>query len=168
MNKLFSGAFIASALAITQPVLAAPPQSTWNLTRTPEQPLRYIEAAPVLRLAPQIANAETYAPESLLRRLYPSITPPSARRPLEEANNAPSIASKNRGFVQNGPRGNLSPSYVQEFAYIDTYSNIRKYEQYFSFPSIRMSLAMPRFGNGSGGGYQPLQFGFGPAAFRFW
>jgi len=160
--KLLAVTALTTALLSTAAPLLAAPNSVWNAQANPALPLRYVETVPIMRLAPQIANAGTYAPEALFLRLYPSI---SAGPSADVATNEP---SKTRDFGPNQPRGILSSSYVQEFAYIDTYSNIRRYEEFFNFPSIRMSLAMPRVGNGFGGGYQPLQFGFGPSAFRFW
>ncbi len=159
--------FTPSALAATLAVLAqaAPAASVWAPSAGPARPYLYIESTPISRLAPQIENAAIYASDSLFTRLYPSI---STDVTAENETSELSIASKTREIGPIKTRGNLSPSYVQEFAYIDTYTNSREYEEFFSFPSIRMSLAMPRIGNGSGGGYQPLQFGFGPAAFRFW
>ena len=163
--KLLAVTTLTAALLSTAPPLLAAPNSVWNAQASPALPLRYVESAPVMRLTPQIANAGTYAPEALFLRLYPSI---SAGPSADAATNEPSKTSKTRDFGPIQPRGILSSSYVQEFAYIDTYSNIRRYEEFFNFPSIRMSLAMPQIGNGFGGGYQPLQFGFGPSAFRFW
>ena len=162
MQPLYLGAFTAAILATP---LQAAPNSVWNAEASPALPLRYIETAPQMRLIPQIANAGTYASEALFQQLYPSI---NADDDTEAATTGPSIASKTKVFHPFQTRGILSSSYVQEFAYIDTYSNIRKYENNFSFPSIRMSLAMPPYGNGFGGSYPPLQFGFGLAAFRFW
>ncbi len=164
MKRISANALIAALLTTSAPLLAAP-NSVWDANASPALPLRYVESAPILRLAPQIANAETYAPKALFQHLYPSIDPMTE---AESTTIAPTMASKTRDFGQIQPRGILSSSYVQELAYVDTYSNIRRYEDFFSFPSIRMSLAMPRFGNGFGGGYQPLQFGFGPVAIRFW
>ena len=167
MNFAFkAGGAIALALAAFP--LQAAPVSVWNSGLVPEQPLQYIKAAPISRIAPQIANAEIYAPESLLTRLNPSIEPDQVPEESLETNIQSSIVSKNGGFGQISPRVNLSPSYVQEFAYIDMYSNIRRYDDNITFPSVRLSLTMPRFGNGFGGGYQPLQYGFGPLAVRFW
>jgi len=165
MIQTTKGALIFAIGAAALPLHAAPATSVWNTTLRPPLPYQYIEIAPPSRLTPQIANPETYVSDSLFLQLYPSI---STRDLPEEATSATSIASKTREIVQNQPRGILSSSYVQELAYVDTYSNIRRYEEFFSFPSIRMSLAMPRFGNGFGGGYQPLQFGFSPVAFKFW
>ncbi len=162
MQPLYVGAFTVTILATP---LQAAPNNIWNSEISPALPLRYVETPPVLRLTPQIANAEIYASEALFQQLYPSINADDA---AEVATTGPSIASKTRDFFPFQTRGILSSSYVQEFAYIDTYSNIRKYEDNFNFPSIRMSLAMPPYGNGFGGSYPPLQFGFGPAAFRFW
>ncbi|MBL1436642.1 MAG: hypothetical protein COB08_010640 [Rhodobacteraceae bacterium] len=161
MNPYLKSALTSAIMAAALPLQAAPLNSVWRSDVSPMIPYQYIESVPVLRLAPQIANAQTYASDSLYLRLYPSIN--TASMPSD-----PSIASKTRGFVQNQTRGILSSSYVQEYAYIDTYSSTRTFEEYFSFPSIRMSLAMPPYGNGFGGGYQPLQFGFNPAAFKFW
>ena len=148
--------------------LAGPAASPWSNLSSPELPYRYIKTPPDLRISPQTANAETYVPEALFSRLYPSISTVDLTGDALETNIQASIASKKEVFYQLPTRGNLSTYYVQEFAYITTYSNIRKYEDFIAFPSIRMSLALPRFGNGFGGGYQPLQFGFSPAAFRFW
>ena len=164
MKPFFKSAFTAAAVLAASHGQAAP-NSVWNTNTGPALPYRYVESTSVLRLTPQIANPEIYASDALFLRLYPSI---STGRAPEDATIEPSIASKTREIPPFQTRGILSSSYVQEFAYIDTYSNTRKLEEYFSFPSIRMSLAMPRYGNGLGGGYQPLQFGFGPAAFRFW
>ncbi len=159
----FTPAPLAAALVLL--AQAAPAASVWHLGTGPAQPYRYVESPPISRLAPQIENADIYVSDSLFLRLYPSInTGKTAENPTTDA----SIASKTREIGPIRTRGNLSPSYVQEFAYIDAYTNSREYEEFFTFPSIRMSLAMPRIGNGFGGGYQPLQFGFGPAAFRFW
>lgn len=154
----------ATLVASTLPLLAAP-NTVWNTTTSPALPLRYIESPPVLRLTPQIANAETYAPDTLFLKLYSSI---STNTPPDAATIEPSIASKTGISGPFLPRGILSSSYVQELAYVDAYSSVRKHEEFFTFPSIRMSLAMPRYGNGFGGGYRPLQIGFGPAAFRLW
>jgi len=150
---------------VTLSLQAAANPSVWNTGAGPALPYRYIESTPIVRLAPQNENAAIYASDSLFLRLYPSInTAPSPT----EATTELSIASKTREIGPIRTRGILSSSYVQEFAYIDTYTNNRRYEEFFNFPSIRMSLATPRFGNGLGGGYQPLQFGFNPAAFKFW
>ena len=165
MKPLVKGALTAAIVAATLPLQAAANPSVWNTKTSPALPYRYIESTPVLRLTLQNENAEIYASESLFSRLYPSINAGPA--PAEVTIEA-SIASKTKDFGPYRPRGILSSSYVQEFAYIDTYSSNRRYEEFFSFPSIRVSLAAPRFGNGSGGGYQPLQFGFTPAAFKFW
>lgn len=164
MKLLSLRALSAILLCSALPLMAAP-SNVWHADTAPGLPLRYVEATPVLRLTSQIANAETYAPDALFLQLYPSI---SAGPAAGAATIEPLETSKTRDFEPIRTRGILSSSYVQELAYVDTYSNIRKYEDYFNFPSIRLSLAMPRFGNGFGGGYQPLQFGFGPAAFRFW
>lgn len=164
MQPVFKGALTAAIFATALPVQAAP-NSVWNTESSPARPYRYIESTPTMRFIPQIANAETYASNALFMRLYPSI---NAAAIPENTTNAASIASKTRDFGPFQTRGILSSSYVQEFAYIDAYTNTGRYEEFFNFPSNRMSLAMPRFGNGLGGGYQPLQFGFGPAAFRFW
>ena len=167
--KAFTLGFMTTVAMATMPaVQAAPPASTWNGAQGPALPLRYIDPAPILRLTPQIANAETYASEALYALLYPSIAraPQSARTP--ETTIQPSIASKNSAFTQNTTRGNLSTSYVQEFAYIDVYSNTGKYDNIITLPTIQMSLAMPRFGNGFGGGYLPLRFGFGPIKMGTW
>ncbi len=164
MKTIFKSALTAAAV-LAAPQMQAAPNSVWNTKTGPALPYRYIESTPVLRLTPQIENPEIYASDALFLRLYPSISAPLAP---EAATIDPNIASKTREIPPFQTRGILSSSYVQEFAYIDTYSNTRKFEQYFNFPSIRMSLAMPLYGNGLGGGYQPLQFGFGPAAFRFW
>ncbi len=164
MQLVFTSALTAAIFAAALPAKAAQ-NSVWNTKAGPTLPYRYIDSVPVLLTAPQFANAETYASEALFQQLYPSIkmgTTPDAETI------GSSIASNTRDFGPFQTRGILSSSYVQEFAYIDTCSNIRKYEEYFSFPSIRMSLAMPPYGNGFGGGYPPLQFGFGPAAFGFW
>jgi len=165
MKPLVKGALTAAIVAAALPLQAAANPSVWNTNASPALPYRYIESTPVLRLAPQNENAAIYASKSLFSRLYPSInSAPSAPVAII----APSIASKTREFGPIRTRGILSSSYVQEFAYIDTYSSNRGYEEFFTFPSIRMSLATPQFGNGLGGGYQPLQFGFNPAAFKFW
>jgi hypothetical protein len=163
--KLFPINALSTALLSAALPLMAAPNSVWNANAAPTLPLRYIESAPVLRLTPQIANAEVYAPKALFLQLYPSI---NQQADAVVATIEPSISSKTRDLGPIRTRGILSSSYVQEFAYIDTYSNIRRYEEFFNFPSIRMSLAMPQIGNGFGGGYQPLQIGLGPAAFRFW
>ena len=158
---------ILAILAFASPVAAA--QNTiWQSDVRVQEPVLYADPAPISRLTPEIANPETYAPAALFAELYPSIPAEVLPSVGNKTNNQPSIASKNDDSFLNQPRVNLSPSYVQEFAYISTYSNIRKYVGYYSVPSIRLSLAIPRFGNGLGGGYPPLQFGFGPAAFRFW
>jgi len=163
MNLLSMRALSAILLCPALPLMAAP-SNVWSAESVPALPLRYVETMPVLRLTPQIANAETYAPNALFLQLYPSI---DAAHAAAAVTIEPVATSKTRVFGPNRTRGILSSSYVQELAYVDTYSNIRKYEDYFNFPSIRLSLAMPQFGNGFGGGYQPLQFGFGPAAFGF-
>ncbi len=163
--KLFPISALSTALLTVALPLMAAPNTVWNAGAAPALPLRYIESTPILRLTPQIANAEIYAPKALFLQLYPSINP---QDDAVVATIEPSTASKTRDFGPIRTRGILSSSYVQELAYVDTYSNSREYEEFFTFPSIRMSLAMPRIGNGFGGGYQPLQFGFGPAAFRFW
>jgi hypothetical protein len=165
MNPIFKSALTAAIAMAALPVQAAPNANVWNTNAAPAMPYRYIESAPIMRLTPQNANLEIYASEALLMRLYPSIN--TGALPVD-ATNAASITSKTRDLGQNQPRGILSSSYVQEFAYIDTYSNTREFEEFFNIPSISMSLAMPRIGNGFGGGYQPLQIGLGPAAFRFW
>lgn len=161
ISSMLTTATIAAAL----PLQAGSDTQVWSTDRSALIPHHYIESAPILRPEPQIANAETYASDSLYARLYPSINP--ASKP-SNSTIEPSIVSKTRDFAQNETSGILSSSYVQEYAYINAYSNIRKNEAYFSFPNIRMSLAMPPYGNGFGGGYQPLQFGFGPAVFTFW
>jgi len=168
MRHPIKTAITAALMAIPLPLFAAPQTTIWNTNQGPALPLRYIETTPVLRLTPHIANAETYAPLALFQHLYPSIPKPTVAPLRAEGNIEPSIASKSDEIGLLFRRGNLSPSYVQEFAYIDTYTNSREYEDIFNFPSIRMSLAMPRIGTGFGGGYQPLQFGFGPNAFPFW
>jgi len=165
MKTLAISALTVAISAGTLPLQAAPNQSVWNTDASPELPYSYIESTPIVRLTSQSENAGIYASKSLFSRLYPSIT---ARPAPVETTIGPSIASKTKDFGPIRTRGILSSSYVQEYAYIDTYSNNRRYEEFFSFPSIRMSLAAPRFGNGLGGGYQPLQFGFNPAAFKFW
>ncbi|NOR62349.1 MAG: hypothetical protein GQ535_07650 [Rhodobacteraceae bacterium] len=162
--KLLAKTALAAAI-VTLPLQVAANPSVWNSNAGPALPYRYIESTPIVRLIPQNENAAIYASDSLYLRLYPSIN--SAPTPADVTNEA-SIASKTREFGPIRTRGILSSSYVQEFAYIDTYSNNRRYEEFFNFPSIRMSLATPMFGNGLGGGYQPLQFGFNPAAFKFW
>jgi hypothetical protein len=162
MKLIFASAVTVLA---AMPLSAAPANSVWSLTTGPALPYRYMETESVLRRAPQIANPETYAPDALFSQLYPSI---SADPTPQDATNAPVVASKTRKNLPFEPRGILSSSYVQEFAYIDAYSNTRKFNPNLGFPSIRLSLAMPRFGNGYAGGYQPLQFGFGPIALRFW
>ena len=99
--------------------------------------------------------------------LYPSIGDSSAARMMDSTNIEPLLPSKYGLFSHNDPSVNLSPSYVQEFAYINTYSNIRNYEERLIFPSIRMSLTLPRFGIGFGGGFRNSQFGFGPISVQF-
>ncbi len=165
MKHLDKSALCAVALAATLPLQAVANPSVWNTGARPAFPYRYIESTPIVRLTPQNENAAIYASDSLYLRLYPSIN--TVPLPID-VTTEPSIASKTREFGPIRTRGILSSSYVQEFAYIDAYSNNRRFEEFFSFPSIRMSLATPRFGNGLGGGYQPLQFGFNPAAFKFW
>lgn len=165
MNSLAKSALTAAIIAATLPMQAFANPSVWHTGTGPELPYQYIESTPIMRITPQNENIGIYASDSLYLRLYPSINSAAVS---EETNIEPSIASKTRGFGPLQPRGILSSSYVQEFAYIDTYSNNRRFEEFFNFPSIRMSLATPRFGNGLGGGYQPLQFGFNPAAFKFW
>lgn len=165
MKPLVKGALAAAIVAATLPLQATANPSVWKTNASPELPYRYIESTPIVRLTSQNENAAIYASDSLFSRLYPSINTALAPR---DATTEPSIASKTREIGPIRTRGILSSSYVQEYAYIDTYSSNRRYEEFFNFPSIRMSLATPRFGNGLGGGYQPLQFGFNPAAFKFW
>lgn len=161
---LLTGSAVAIVVA-TAPLSAAPNTTIWNSTNGPLLPLQYIESTPILRFPPQSANQEIYASEALYLRLYPSIPVDVSDQYVENANIQPSIASKKSIFGQNSDRVNLSPYYVQELAYVDTYSNIRKYDDFISFPNIQMSLAMSQFGNGLGGGYSPFRFGFGPIGF---
>jgi len=139
----------------------------WAQTSGPGSPLHYIAEIPVLQNTAQVAKFETYAPESLSMLLYPSNNNYSTRYIANLVNTKQPSSSKYSVIQQNRRSVNLSTSYVQEFAYIDTYSNIRRYEDTFVFPSIRMNLALPEFGAGLGGGYQNSQFGFGPISVRF-
>ncbi len=141
--------------------------SVWSATTGPSLPLHYIESIRISQSVARSAPAETYAPQALFMLLYPSINDSNRDSIPQAANSVAATASKNSALQQFRPRVNLSPSYVQEFAYIDTYSNIGKYRNNFPFPSIRVSLPLPWFGGGFGGGYQGLQFGFGPKLFRF-
>ncbi len=159
---------IAMVTAFAPALQAAPEPSLWRPDQAPVLPLRYIEPVTILQFDPQIANAETYASESLYLALYPSIQQNPEAEIEGEANSQAIIASKTRDFEAFIPRGNLSPSYVQEFAYIDAYSNIRKYDGLTGFPNIQIRMALPQFGNGFGGGYQPLQFAFWPVGFGVW
>ena len=165
MNTFALSAPTAAVFLISVPFRADANPSVWNNQSTPALPYQYIESAPVSEIAPLLENDATYASDSLYKQLYPSI---NEMQMSADSTNGASMASKTRDFLSNSPRGILSSSYLQEYAYIDTYTNNKGYEEVFNFPSIRMNLATPRFGNGLGGGYQPLQFGFGPAAFRFW
>jgi hypothetical protein len=165
-HRVFQAFFLLTSLQAPM-ASAGTGSSVWSSTSGPAQPLHYVESIRVTQSSPQIARVGSYAPTALFMLLYPSIDDSKTTSTEAETNSETLIASKNRGFQQFRPRVNLSPSYVQEFAYIDTYSNIRKYEDNFNFPSIRMNLPLPWFGGGFGGGYQRLQFGFGPKLFRF-
>lgn len=165
MKNAFTFSFSLWASLSALPLQAAPPSSIWNSGSRPIKPYQYIEPIPESQLELHYENGEIYAPDALFTRLYPSIE--QGATPVEPPAEV-SIASKTTPVGPKAPRGILSSSYLQEFAYINTYSNIGRYEQPFTLPSIRLRLAMPGFGYGFGGGYQPLQFGFGPAAFSFW
>jgi len=158
----------AIAISAAAPALAAPEMSVWNNARSPSLPHQYIESVPVARLTWHNSAAETYAPEALYLRLYPSIGAQLVGDKAAVTNIQPSISSKNSPFLQNPPRGNLSTSYLQEFAYIDVYSNTGEYDNIIRQPTIQMSFSMPRFVHGLGGGYLPLQLGFGPFAAGGW
>lgn len=168
MNNFITGGIAIAFLVSAVPLQAAPPVTIWNSAHGPALPLQYVESTANLRLTPQNANAETYASAALYSRLYPSITQQASGASQIETTIQPSIASKNGDFQQFSPRVNLSPSYVQEYAYIDTYSNSRQFDNMFRLANIQMSLAMPQFGNGFGGGYPPLRFGFGPVGMGTW
>ncbi len=158
---------ILATTPLTPVAMAGTGGSVWSSSSGPSLPLHYIESIRISQNVPRNAPAETYAPQALFMLLYPSINDSNQDSIPQVANTVAATASKNSAFQQFRPRVNLSPSYVQEFAYIDTYSNIGKYRNNFPFPSIRMSLPLPWFGGGFGGGYQGLQFGLGSQLFRF-
>lgn len=139
----------------------------WTNTSGPQAPLHYIANTPVSQSVVQIAKSGTYVPDSLSMLLYPSRGDSSTLHNAAGGNIEQALPSKYRVNQLILRRVNLSTSYVQEFAYIDTYSNIRRHEDTFVFPSIRMNLTLPGFGAGFGGGNQNSQFGFGPISVRF-
>lgn len=155
-------------LAMVSPMAnSGTPSRIWQAGTGPALPFRYIEPIRISQENPQIAQAGTYATEAIFQQLYPSIEQSTPRGLADAANIKGANVSKTSDSALFTPRVNLSPSYGQEYAYINTYSNIRKYEDIFTFPSIRMNSPLPWFGGGFGGGYHGLQFGFGPNLFRF-
>ena len=155
MKKLITNGIAVAFLVSAVPIQAAPPVTIWSSAQSPALPIQYVESTSILRLTPQNATAETYASEALYSRLYPSIAQQASGPEPLETTIQPSIASNNGVFYQFSPRVNLSPSYVQEYAYIDTYSNSRQFDNMFRLANIQMSLAMP-------------QFGFGPIGMGTW
>lgn len=164
MKPLFTGWLVACTVSIASITIAAPTGTIWNGSQLPELPLRYADATPIMRIKPQIANADKYPSESLYSALYPSINQLNTDLPTI----SPLPVSKTREVGPFQSRVNLSTSNVQEIEYIDMYEMNSRTVSLFNLTSNQVNLVLPRFGNAYRGSYQPLRFGFGPMGYLSW